>query len=428
MSARILIVDDDPIQRRNLEMMVLRLGYKTILADGGISALTILNQRKDISVVLLDLSMPDLGGKAVLENLQNAGNTVPVIVLPQDQEIGNVGDTLKLGALDFIPKPAMFERVSVSLLNALRVNALTQEIYRARLAGQPRLQLRDLVCHSAEMESVIKQARHVAQMDSAILLEGEMGCGKETLARAIHLASKRQGAPFIVLDCQSFQTRRSQDTITRNTRRGQQIESCIEEDLAKANGGVLLLRNVSELPIKVQKQLYAHICIMHHNPSSYTIDDNALDIRVIATSIKPLRDLVLKGKFCAELYELISDSVISLPPLRLRNRDIPALAHMFLLKFALEERLSHITGISPQAMALLKEHGWPGNVRELKNAIHRAVLLCNGGELTVEDFRHLDPSVKKKDTFVIIGTPARSLVEGTMRYRPGRQCQIPACS
>ncbi len=144
MSTRILIADDDPIHRRNLEAIVMRMGYRTLLADGGGSALGFVSQRRDIVLMLLDMSMPDMDGLTVLKRMRDAGNTVPVIVLVQGDDLRLVVQAMKLGAVDFVTKPVAFERVQVSVTNVLKIDALTREIWRARSALKSHLTFSDM--------------------------------------------------------------------------------------------------------------------------------------------------------------------------------------------------------------------------------------------------------------------------------------------
>ncbi|WP_036578029.1 sigma-54-dependent transcriptional regulator, partial [Brucella anthropi] len=204
MATRILIADDDPIHRRNLEAIVMRMGYRTILADGGASALGFVSQRKDIVLMLLDLSMPDMDGLTVLRRMREAGNNVPVIVLVQNDDLQPVLQAMKMGAVDFVTKPVAFERVQVSVSNVLKIDALTQEIRRARSSLKAHLTLSDMAIKSPEMERVSILARRASALDAPLLIEGEPGSGKETLARAICSGGARWRGPFVTVDCRTL--------------------------------------------------------------------------------------------------------------------------------------------------------------------------------------------------------------------------------
>ena len=392
MATRILIADDDPIHRRNLEAIVMRMGYRTILADGGTSALSFVGQRKDIVAMLLDLSMPDMDGLTVLRRMREAGHSVPVIVLVQNDDLQPVLQAMKLGAVDFVTKPLAFERVQVSVSNVLKIEALTKEIRRARSSLKAHLTLSDMAIKSPEMEQVRILARRASALDAPLLIEGEPGSGKETLARAICSGSDRRRGPFVAVDCRTL-TKDNADEILfgfsaarRDSDSGDAIQSLGK--LAEADGGTLFLDEVGALPRHTQIKLFA--AMQSGQPEAGGEGDIVLsNTRIMASNSQPLADLVYMGRFHAGLCHLLGSFTVTMPPLRNRLADIPLLLHQFMMHYVSEERLGHITGITTHALEKLKAYHWPGNVRELKNAVYRAVLLCETSELTVADFAQI---------------------------------------
>ena len=390
MATRILIADDDPIHRRNLEAIVMRMGYRTILADGGASALSFVGQRKDIVLMLLDLSMPDMDGLTVLRRMREAGSSVPVIVLVQNDDLQPVLQAIKMGAVDFVTKPVAFERVQVSVSNVLKIDALTQEIRRARSSLKAHLTLSDMAIKSPEMERVGILARRASALDAPLLIEGEPGSGKETLARAICSGSVRWRGPFVTVDCRTLTVDNADEvffgvsTARRDRRDGDALSSLGK--LAEADGGTLFLDEVGALPRHTQIKLFAAMQSGQFETGGERTLSNA---RIMASNSRPLAELVDMGRFHAGLYHLLGSFAVTMPPLRNRPEDIPILLHQFMMRFVSEERMGHITGIATHALEKLKAYHWPGNVRELKNAVYRAVILCDTGELTAGDFAQI---------------------------------------
>ncbi|MEN5248789.1 sigma-54 dependent transcriptional regulator [Brucella pseudintermedia] len=390
MATRILIADDDPIHRRNLEAIVMRMGYRTILADGGASALSFVAQRKDIVLMLLDLSMPDMDGLTVLRRMREAGSSVPVIVLVQNDDLQPVLQAIKMGAVDFVTKPVAFERVQVSVSNVLKIDALTQEIRRARSSLKAHLTLSDMAIKSPEMERVGILARRASALDAPLLIEGEPGSGKETLARAICSGSVRWRGPFVTVDCRTLTVDNADEvffgisTARRDRRDGDALSSLGK--LAEADGGTLFLDEVGALPRHTQIKLFAAMQSGQFETGGERTLSNA---RIMASNSRPLAELVDMGRFHAGLYHLLGSFAVTMPPLRNRPEDIPILLHQFMMRFVSEERMGHITGITTHALEKLKAYHWPGNVRELKNAVYRAVILCDTGELTAGDFAQI---------------------------------------
>src|SRR5262249_4543476 len=203
MSERILIVDDDPVQRRLLDNMVRRFGYEPILAEGGDAAVTLLagDEGAHIRAVVLDLVRPDLDGLGVLAKLREAGLTTPVIVQTAHGGIDNVVTAMRAGAADFVVKPVGAERLQISLRNALASSALEGELARIKRTAAGTLSFKDIVPRSDRMRAVRRTAEKAATSTIPALIEGESGVGKELIARAIHGSGERRAKPFVAVNC-----------------------------------------------------------------------------------------------------------------------------------------------------------------------------------------------------------------------------------
>ena len=203
MAQTILIVDDDPIQRRLLEAMVTRFGYQALTAESGEAALTLLgaSETSRIDCVILDLVMPDLDGLGMLAKMRERGLRLPVIVQTAHGGIDNVVSAMRAGAADFVVKPVGPERLQVSLRNVLATSALEGELQRMRHARAGTLTFKDLVSRSPQMQVVMRTAEKAAASSIPVLIEGEFGVGKELIARAIHGSSERRAKPFVAVNC-----------------------------------------------------------------------------------------------------------------------------------------------------------------------------------------------------------------------------------
>ncbi|MBB2973753.1 sigma-54 dependent transcriptional regulator [Mesorhizobium sp. RMAD-H1] len=386
MTGPILIVDDDPVQRRLLEAAVLRMGHRTILADGGHAALNLLRNRKEISLVILDLVMPDMDGFTVLRRMREMGVAVPVIVQTAQGGLDTVITAMRLGAFDFVVKPVSPERLQVSVANALKLGALEGEIKRIRHSAEGMLTFRDLVTRSEAMERVIKLGWKAAASNIPILIEGESGVGKEMLARAIQGSGERRGKPFITVNCGAIPDNLAESILFGHEKGS--FTGATEKHVGKfveADGGTLFLDEVGDLSPDIQVKLLRAVQEGEVDPVGAK-KPVTVDFRLISATNRNLLDLVKNGQFREDLFYRLHVFPISLPPLRKRREDIPVLVRHFLTRFAAEEGRPQIKGITPSALALLGAYDWPGNIRQLENAVFRAVVLCEGTELTVDDF------------------------------------------
>ena len=256
MPERVLIVDDDPVQRRLLENMVTRAGHNAVIAEGGDAAVALLTGADRFDAVVLDLVMPDLDGLGVLAKMREASLTTPVIVQTAHGGIDNVVTAMRAGATDFVVKPVGAERLQVSLRNALTASALAGELNRIKRSRTGTLTFRDIVTRSARMHAVIRTAEKAAGSAIPVLIEGQSGVGKELVARAIHGTGDRRTKPFVAVNCGAIP-----DNLVESILFGHEkgaFTGATDRHIGKfveASGGTLFLDEVSELPPAAQVKL-----------------------------------------------------------------------------------------------------------------------------------------------------------------------------
>jgi DNA-binding NtrC family response regulator len=408
MPTTILIADDDPIQRRLLTEMVKRAGYDPVTVDGGEAALERIEKGEPgIDLLILDLVMPDLDGMGVLGRLRDKGLQIPVIVQTAHGSIETVISAMRAGAIDFVVKPVGAERLQISMKNALRVDALEGELRRVNRRSSNTLTFKDLVTRSPDMERVIRLGERAARSAIPVLLEGESGVGKEVVARAIQGCSDRRGKSFVTVNCGAIPSNLVESILFGHEKGS--FTGALERHVGKfveASGGTLFLDEVGELPLDAQVKLLRAIQEGEVDPVGGRRSVK-VDIRIISATNQDMISLVKQGRFREDLYYRLNVFPIGIPPLRNRRDDIPDLARRFLARFAAEEGRP-IRAIASEAMALLGSYDWPGNVRQLENAIFRAVVLCEGDELTVAEFPQIATHV---DGFEV-RIPAAPVVAG----------------
>jgi DNA-binding NtrC family response regulator len=389
MAERVLIVDDDPVQRRLVENMVGKAGYETATVDGGEAALKLmLAEGTAFDCIVLDLVMPDLDGLGVLARMREARLDIPVIVQTAHGGIDNVVTAMRAGATDFVVKPVGFERLSVSLRNAMATQALAVEIARLKRSRSGTLTFRDIITRSPKMLAVLRAAEKTANSAIPVLIEGESGVGKELIARAIHGSGDRRAKPFVAVNCGAL-PENLVESILFGHEKGAFTGAAERHDgkFVEASGGTLFLDEVGELPPPAQVKLLRAIQESEVEPvgAKKPIKVNA---RIISATNRDLMTDVKSGRFREDLFYRLHVFPILVPPLRERVEDIPELTRHFLLRFAAEEG-KRIRSMSSETLKMLCSYRWPGNVRQLENAIFRAVVLADGEEVTCGEFPQL---------------------------------------
>jgi DNA-binding NtrC family response regulator len=383
----ILIVDDDPVQCRLVEGMLQKAGYETITRDSGDGALSLLTGADGgrIDCMILDLVMPSLDGLGVLAKMRQASVNVPVIVQTAHGGIDNVVSAMRAGAVDFVVKPVGAERMQVSVRNALNTKALEGELNRIKHSRSGTLGFKDIITKSPAMLKVLRVAEKAAASTIPVLVAGESGVGKELIARAIHGSGERRAKPFVAVNCGAM-PENLVESILFGHEKGS-FTGATERHIGKfveASGGTLFLDEVGELPLAAQVKLLRAIQEGEVEPVGARRPVK-VDVRLVSATNRDLIAEVKAGRFREDLFYRLHVFPVTVPPLRDRPGDIPALARHFLALFAAEEG-KPIRSITPEALQLLMAFQWPGNIRQLENAVFRAVVLADGDSVGVDEF------------------------------------------
>jgi DNA-binding NtrC family response regulator len=387
MPARVLIIDDDPAQRRILEEMIKRMGLSALSSDSGAKGLELMSGREaaGIELIILDLVMPGMDGLEFLEKFQAIRGALPVIVQTAQGSIETVVRAMRAGADDFVVKPISQERLRISIQNLLKVTALTQEVRRLKAKVGGVLMFDDLIVSSAAMSNVIRLGRRAAQSSIPVLIEGESGVGKEMIARAIQGESERRGKPFVSVNCGAIPANLVESILFGHEKGS--FTGATGKHLGKfqeADGGTLFLDEVAELPFDMQVKLLRALQDGEIDPVG-SKRPLRVNFRLISATNRNMIEMVKQGQFREDLYYRLNVFPIMVPPLRQRPDDIAGLVDHFITRFAAEEGRK-VRAISAPALEMLKKYAWPGNVRQLENTVFRAMVLCEGDELQLEDF------------------------------------------
>jgi len=396
---------------------VQKCGYETVVVDSGDAAIAMLTAPDAaIDALVLDLVMPGLDGMGVLAKIREAGLTLPIIVQTAHGGIDNVVSAMRAGAQDFVVKPVGFERLQVSLRNALSASALKGELQRIRHSREGRLTFSDIITRSEAMTSVLRTAQKAASSTIPVLVEGESGVGKELFARAIHGSGERKAKPFVAVNCGAIP-----DNLVESILFGHEkgaFTGATERHMGKfveATGGTLFLDEVGKLPLAAQVKLLRAL----QDGTVEAVGGRKavkVDVRIISATNRKLLDLVKNGQFREDLFYRLHVLPLTIPPLRMRREDIPHLLRHFLARFAAEENRM-ITAISGEAMAHLAQLEWPGNIRQLENAVYRAVVMSESDQLELADFpqgTHLPMAPEAHAEPLIVGpSTAPAMVSGS---------------
>jgi DNA-binding NtrC family response regulator len=382
-TARILLVEDEPNMARTLAKNLSRAGYVVEHAREGREALARLGTDA-FDVIVTDLKMPGMDGMTLLRTLSERGTDVATIVLTGYGTIESAVEAMKLGAADYLIKDARPQEILLTIERVIRLESLRAENRRLR-SDLDRLQgFGELIGQSAPMQEVYRLIEAVSANKSTVLVSGESGTGKELVARTIHQRSLVASGPFIAVNCAGL-AETLLDSQLFGHRRGAFTGAVADHEgmFRAATGGTLFLDEIAEIPIGLQPKFLRALQEREVVPLGATTPVR-VDTRVIAATNRRMEDELRAGRFREDLYYRLNVVRIELPPLRIRQDDVPLLVAHFVARFAKHYGVAPKT-VTDGALAALVAHDWPGNVRELQNVIERAFALSPSDTLTVDD-------------------------------------------
>ena len=384
MAKTVLVVDDDPTQRRLVQAVLDREGYNVVHAENGGEAIDRMTKGGGADVVLLDMVMPGLSGMETLAEMRTAGVRAPVIILTASGSIDTVVKAMQAGAQDFFVKPASPERILISIRNALQMGDLVAEVGRVKRQVSGRTSFDDLVGDSAPMRMIKSLGARAAKSNIPVLITGESGVGKEVIARALHGASSRAGKPFVAVNCGALPANLIESILFGHEKGA--FTGAVDKTLGKfreADGGTLFLDEIGELPLDMQVKLLRALQESEIDPVGAKRPVK-VDVRIVSATNRDPEAQVKAGAFREDLFYRLNVFPIEAPALRARREDIPALIDHFIARFNAEEG-KRVAGAAPDTLALLTAFEWPGNVRQLENAVYRAIVLADGPWLQPHD-------------------------------------------
>lgn len=425
MRAKILIVDDDRDILLGLENRIAWMGHEPITVDNGKDALRLIEQG-EFDLALLDLELPALSGLEILERMRGtayserqtvkdtgASYATPlIIILTAFGTIERAVQAMQLGAFDFLTKPFNADHLTVVINKALGTMALHRQVDVLRQEIDHRYD--HLVGTNAKMAAQLTIAKQAAQSDVTVLLLGETGTGKEVVARAIHRWSPRRSKPFIAINCAALPEHLLENELFGHEKGS--FTGAIKREPGKiemAEGGTVFLDEIGDMPLPLQTRLLRVI----QDQTFYRVGGTQpvhINVRFVAATNKDIRRAIHQGVFREDLYYRLAVITVTLPPLRERMDDVPALARHFLDR-AVKAGVHRSCTLSDNAARALQQYQWPGNIRELENVLMRAVILCPDDTLE-PSYLHLANSPFSSTSETETGSPSLHYHESMNAY------------
>jgi DNA-binding NtrC family response regulator len=378
-----MIVDDEKRLAELLSASLADRGYATVLCATAEEALDVFDPAA-IDLVIADLRMPGMGGRALLNAIRERSPDTPVVMITAYSSMRDAVEMVKEGAFDYISKPFAMEEILATVARALKLGDAMRENARLRSEIEGRHSFEQLIGTSPAFRRVIEQIGEVCTSKATVLLTGESGTGKEVAARAIHFNSPRRAKPFVAVNCAAipeglieselFGHVKGAFTGATANRRGR---------FSEADQGTIFLDEIGDMPTAVQAKILRVLQDRSFEPVGSSRSEK-VDTRVVAATNRDLKAAVQEGNFREDLFYRLNVFPIALPALRDRKEDIPALAQHF-LNAATKSIGKRIVGVTPAALSAMADHDWPGNIRELENCVERAVIVARGSTIDVRD-------------------------------------------
>jgi DNA-binding NtrC family response regulator len=368
---RILVVDDDQTTLASISRAFKMAGYDAVVCDNAMRAITLLRTER-FDLVFSDVVMPGRDGLAMLGDLREMGIATPVVMISGQASVDMAVRATKLGAVDFLEKPASADKLLITVENALKLARLEEENKQLRR----KVGRHDLVWKSEAMRRVMSQVDRVAASEARVCILGETGTGKELVARAIHEKSARRDRPFVTVNCAAVPSELIESELFGHEKGA--FTGAASRHLGKfeqANGGTLFLDEIGDMPQTMQAKL---LRLLQEGELERVGGERPVivDTRVVVATHRDLEALVKKGVFREDLYHRVFVFPIVMPALRERLEDVPLLAEHF-SKIVADQNGWKPRAFAPEALDALARYGWPGNVRELRNVVERVLLLTD---------------------------------------------------
>jgi two-component system, NtrC family, nitrogen regulation response regulator NtrX len=406
--AHLLLIDDDPNTLASLSRAFRLAGHEATVCDNANRAVELL-QSQHFDLILSDVVMPNKTGMELLEELKKSGLQTPIVLISGQANIEMAVKATRLGALDFLEKPLSTDKLLLTVENALRLTRLEDENRELR----HRLGKHELIGSGAAMSKLLAQIDRVAASETRVCILGETGTGKELVARAIHEKSPRRENSFITLNCAAVPAELIESELFGHEKGA--FTGAAGRHVGKfeqAEGGTLFLDEIGDMPLAMQAKL---LRVLEESEVERVGGDKPIkvNVRVIVATHRNLEELVKKNEFRADLFHRIFVFPLTLPPLRDRKEDFPALIAHFARQVAKQNAWKEKI-FSDQAIAELRRYSWPGNVRELRNVVERIVLLSTEDAVTDDDVRLALPG---GELSVIASTGEATPGQGTLEQR-----------
>jgi DNA-binding NtrC family response regulator len=387
--ASILIVEDNHVVRNELEQILLEEGYQVVTAADGEQAVTEIDSAMP-DLILLDIILPGIDGLSLLEKIKKENKQVIVIMVSGASDVNLAVEAMKMGAFDFIKKPYNDQELLLVIEKALKITYERRELNHLKKRVYEHSENEKVMGESFLITKVLNQVELVGPTNMSVIIQGKSGTGKEVIANRIHQLSKRANKPFVAVDCGAIP-----DTLVESELFGYEkgaFTGAVNNKIGKfeaANGGTLLLDEITNLPLDSQAKLLRALeerTIQHVGGKK----DIKVDVRIIATTNLNIFDESQQGNFRQDLFHRINEFRIYLPELAERKDDIPVLADQFLMEANID-LAKNVSGFTRESLDIILTYPWPGNVREIKNIVKRAVLLCDTDKI---EPRHLQLSAQ----------------------------------